>query len=264
MKSISTLVSLIFFVSVVSSQEWKIITAYSLGAPQQQMEKNIQPAHSVQGGVLYQFKHVKQLSVGFELGIGSYASKRIEQTFQFDNNVAAVVPVNYNSNTFNANMQARFNLLPDKFLVVPYINAKGGLYNFFSTIYIDDPNDAGGCHALEQKTIMNDKTLYWSAGGGLQIDPAIFAKNKRRGNVLIDISANTIHGGTMDYINTRHLVDAQTLNDPDGKALQVKFINASTQQIHEHTVAQVFTSPLRLLEFRAGVVIKLGQGCCSR
>jgi hypothetical protein len=256
MKFISTLL-LILIVSAANSQEWKISTSYSLGVPQQQMEKNIQPVHSLQAGILHQLKHVKQLMVGMELGIGSYAGKRIEQTFQFDNNTAAVVPVNYNSNSFNINLQTRLNLLSDKYLVVPYINAKGGLYNFFSTIYIEDPTDTDGCHALEQKTIMNDKTFYWSAGGGLQIDPAIFSKNKRRGNVLIDIAANTVHGGTMDYINTKHLVDAQTVNDPDGKPLQVKFINASTQQIHEHTVAQVFTSTLRLLEFRAGVIVKL-------
>ena len=167
------------------------------------------------------------------------------------------MPVNYNSNTFNVNLQGRLNLLSDKYLVVPYINAKGGLYNFFSTINIEDPTDADGCHALVQKTIINDKTFYWSAGGGLQIDPVIFSKKDRRGNVLIDISANTIHGGTMDYINTRHLTDAQTLTDPGGKPLQVKFINASTQAIHEHTVAQVFTSSLRLLEFRAGIIVKL-------
>jgi len=204
-------------------------------------------------------KQLKQLSAGIELGVGSYASKRIEQTFQFDNNTASVVPVNYSSNTFNINLQTRLNLLNDKNLVIPYITAKGGLYNFFSTIYIDDPSDAGGCHALEQKTIMNDKTLYWSAGGGLQADPAIFSKSKRKGNVLIDISANTIHGGTMEYINTKHLVDAQTVNDPGGKPLQVKFINASTQAIHEHTVAQVYSSPLRLLEFRAGIKVKLGK-----
>ena len=221
------------------------------------MEKNIQPVHSLQGSLLYQFKHIKPLSVGIEMGIGSYASKRIEQTFQFSSNTAAVVPVNYNSNTFNVNFQARLNLLNEKYQVIPYINAKSGMYNFFSTIYIDDPNDASGCHALEQKTLMNDKTLYWSAGGGVQIDPSMFSKNKRKGNVLIDISANTVNGGTLNYINTRHLTDAQTINDPDGKPLQVQFINASTQQIHEHTVAQVFTSSLRLLEFRAGVVVKL-------
>ncbi len=259
MKFISTLL-LSFIVLSSYSQQWRITTDYSLGVPRQEMESNIQPAHSLQMGLLYQLPHLKQVSVGLELGIGSYASKRIDQTFQFDNNTASVVPVNYNSNTFNANLQTRINLLNDDHYVIPYINAKGGLYNFFSTIYIDDPNDADGCHALEQKTIMNDKTFYWSAGGGLQINADMFSKNRHKGNVLIDISANTIHGGTMNFINTRHLVDAQTITDNGGKPLQVKFINASTQAIHEHTVAQVYTSPLALLEFRAGVVILLGCG----
>jgi hypothetical protein len=258
MKFISTLLPVLFFLSA-NSQQWEITGNYSLGVPQQEMSKNIQPAHSLQADVLYQLKHVKQLALGVELGVGSYASKQINQTFQFDNNVASVVPVNYSSNTFNVNLQTRLNLLSDKNLIIPYVNAKGGLYNFFSTIYIEDPNDASGCHALEQKTIMNDKTMYWSAGAGLQIDPAVFSKNKKKGNVLIDISANTVRGGTMDYINTKHLLDAQTVNDPDGKPLQVQFINASTQQIHEHTVAQVYTSPLRLLEFRVGVTVLLGD-----
>ena len=259
MKFISTLLLGLFVLSA-NSQQWKIISSYSLGVPRQSMEKNIQPAHSLQAGVMYQLPGaLKQLSVGAELGVGSYASKRIEQTFQFDNNTAAVVPVNYNSNTFNVNLQARLNLLNIKNFVIPYINVKGGLYNFFSNIYVEDPLDADGCHALEQKNIINDKTLYWSAGGGLQINPAIFSKNKRKGNILIDISANTIHGGTMNYINTKHLIDAQTVIDPGGKPLQVQFINASTQAIHEHTVAQVYTSALRLLEFRAGVTVMLGK-----
>jgi hypothetical protein len=257
---ISTLL-LLFTVCCFSaySQSWKVTGHYSFGLPRQAMETNIQPVHSLQAGLMYQLPgKLKQLSAGIEMGLGLYASKRINQTFQFDNNTASVVPVNYNSNTFNVNVQTRFNLLSDKNFVIPYISAKGGLYNFFSTINIEDPNDPNGCHALENKTIMNDKTLYFSAGGGIQIDPAVFSRHGERGNVLIDISVNSVHGGSLNYINTKHLIDAQTMNDPAGKPLEVKFINASTQSIHEHTVAQVFTSPLRLLEIKAGVTVGLG------
>jgi hypothetical protein len=259
MKFISTLfLSIVFFSA--SSQQWKITGNYSLGIPRQEMSKNIPPAHSFQGGLLYQLPApLKQLSVGIELGIGLYANRRIEQTFQFNNNVAAVVPVNYSSNVFNANLRTRFNLLSDKNYVIPYVDAKAGLYNFFSNIYIEDPEDPNGCRALERENIINDKTMYWSAGGGLQIDPALFSKNKKRGKVLIDISANAIRGGTLNYINTKDLIDAQTINDPEGKPVSVTFVNASTQEIHEHTVAQVYTSALRLLEFRAGVLVALGK-----
>ena len=66
MKFISTLL-LTILVSAANSQEWKLSTHYSLGVPQQQMEKNIQPVHSLQVGILYQLKHIKQLSAGIEL-----------------------------------------------------------------------------------------------------------------------------------------------------------------------------------------------------
>jgi len=259
MKFISTfLLGFLFFSA--NSQQWKFTTSYSLGIPRQEMSKNIQPAHSLQTGILYQFPgQLNRLSAGLEFGIGIYAHERIDQTFQFDNNTSTVLPVDYSSNVFNANLQARFNLLSDKNFIIPYINAKGGLYNFYSSIYIGDPEDDGGCHALEQENIMNDKTMYWSAGGGLQINPTLFSKNKRITKVMIDISANTIRGGEINYINTKHLMDAQSMNDPDGKPLEVKFINVSTQAIHEHTVAQVYTSPLRILEFRAGITLSLGD-----
>ena len=91
------------------------------------MGKNIQPAHSMQTGVLYQFPgELKRLSVGVEFGIGIYAHETIDQTFQFDNNTSTVLPVDYSSNVFNTNLQARLNLLSDKKFIVPKNNAKGG------------------------------------------------------------------------------------------------------------------------------------------
>jgi len=257
MKFIFTLLIGFLFFSA-NSQQWKITTSYSLGLPKQEMGKNIQPAHSLQNGILYQFPGaLKQLSAGFEFGIGIYAYERIDQTFQFDNNSSTVLPVDYSSNVFNANLQARYNLLSDKNLIIPYISAKGGLYSFYSSIYIGDPEDDGGCHALEQENIMKDKTMYWSAGAGLQINTGIFSKKKHISRVMIDISANTIRGGEISYINTKDLMDAPATTDPDGKPLNVQFINASTQSIHEHKVAQVYTSPLRMLEFRAGITFRL-------
>lgn len=259
MKITSTLLllTIISFTSF-SQQHWKITGGYSLGIPQGDMGKNIPAAHSLQAGVLYKLPGVlKKLSVGIETGIGIYANKRIERTFQFDNNVAAVVPVNYSSNVFNVALQGRLDLVNESKIVIPYVQLKGGLYNFFSNIVIEDPNNPGSCLALQRESIINDKTMYWSGGGGLQINPALFAKRKFLRNVSIDIGANIVRGGNLRYINTKNLMDAQPANDPEGKPLNVQFINVGTQQIHEHSVAQVHTSPLRMLEFRAGVVVRL-------
>jgi hypothetical protein len=269
MKIIYTLLasSLLFFTA--SSQPLKFSANYNLDLPQCDMGKNIQAAHGMQVGLLYQLPGaLKKFSVGLEAGGGSYAHKQIDQTFKFDNNTSTVVPVNYNSNIYNASLQTRYNVLDDKkFKVVPYINAKGGLYTFSSNINIEDPQDPDGCRALERKNIIKDKTLYWSAGGGVQINPAVFSKRPGKGRVLIDIGANIVRGGTLDYINTKNLKDGHNHNDmpqEGGKPMNVRFINASTQSIHEHSVAQVYTSSLKMMEFRTGVILVLGKGCCKK
>lgn len=256
MKLTSTLVFSCLLYLSASSQQWKFSGSYGLGLPQQQMGSNIQAAHSLQGGISYRLPaQLKNVSFGLELGIGTYAHKQVDQTFMFDN-VSTVVPVNYNSNTLHGSLQTRFNLLDEeKVLIVPYVVAKGGLYNFYSNVVIEDPNDPNGCTALDRDNIINDVAMYWSAGGGFQIDPSFFSKHKRLGNLKIDISAHTIRGGSIDYINTKHLMDAQEVPEPGGKSLKARFINASTQHIHEHSVAQVYTSPLRFFEIRAGVSV---------
>jgi len=261
MKIISTLfISCLLYITA-SSQSLKFISDYGLGLPQQQMGQNIQAIHSLHVGGLYQLPcQLKNLSVGLELGAGIYAHKKIDQTFNFDANTSTVVPVNYNSNVFNVNLQTRFQLLDENtHMIVPYVNAKAGLYNFFSNVYVEDPADPSGCRPLEKKNLINDNAWYWGAGAGFQINPSIFSKHKKDGPVMIDISINTVRGGKLDYINTKHLEDEQNMPQTDGKPLLVRFINVSTQDIHQHKVAQVFTSPLRILEIRGGVILKIDK-----
>jgi hypothetical protein len=157
----------------------------------------------------------------------------------------------------NAKLVTRFHLLnEDRFFIIPYLVGKAGLYDFHSNVVVEDPDDPDGCVALDRKNIIRDQTLYWSAGGGIQIDPSVFSKKKRReNNVRIDISAQTVRGGSIDYINTKHLMNAQDVPEPGAKSVKARFINASTQHIHEHSVAQLYTSALRLFEIRAGVTV---------
>lgn len=261
MKYTSTLLFAFLSFFTASSQTWKFTSHYSLGSPQQQMGSNIQAAHSLQAALHYGLPGpLNNLSVGLEMGLGLYAHKKVDQTFQFDANTSSVVPVNYNSNVFNINVQTRYNILNEKqFPVVPYLNAKAGVYNFYSNITIEDPYDPDGCKALDRHNIINDKTLYWSAGAGVQIDPDVFSKHKHYSRVRIDIAANIIRGGTIDYINTKDLKDATSMPEPGAKSLKATFINVNTQAIHEHSIAQVYTSSLRMMEFRAGIAVLLGS-----
>lgn len=242
-----------------SSQSFKFFGDYGLGIPQQQMAKNIQAIHNLHIGGLFQLpRHLKNLSVGLELGAGVYAHEKIDQTFNFDASTSTLVAVNYNSNVFNVNLQTRYQLSDEeRHMIVPYINARAGSYSFFSNVYVEDPADPGGCHPLEKKNLIRDNTFYWGAGAGFQINPALFSKRKRNGPVMIDLSINTIRGGKLDYINTKHLKEEQDMPQTGGKPLMVRFINVSTQDIHQHKVAQVFNSSLRILEIRGGLILKI-------
>jgi hypothetical protein len=258
MKFTFTLLLLAAFISA-SSQKWKLTANYSLGMPQQEMGHNIQAVHSLQAGFMYELPGcLNRLFIGVEGGVGGYADKRIDQTFQSGSDPAFEVPVSYFSNVANIDLQMRWDLAGKDKMLIPYLQAKGGNYTFFSNIYIEDPNDPDGCHALQQKNIINDNTMYWSAGAGLQINVGVFScdKENRQKRTMLDFSVNTIRGGQISYINTKQLLDAQSVTT-SGKPLSVEFINASTQEIHEHTVAQVYTSPLRLFEIKAGVTVKL-------
>lgn len=262
-RSFTLFCSCILYITA-SSQPFKVAFDYGLGLPQQQMASNIQSIHSLHVGGLYQLPDkLKNLSVGLDLGVGMYAHKTIHQTFNFDANTSTVLPVNYNSNVFNASLQARYQLLGNKGPIVPYVSARAGLYNFYSNIVIEDPDDPDGCHPLDRKSLINDKTFYYGGGIGFQIDPSIFSKRKSDGPVKIDLSVNTIYGGKLDYINTKHLKHEDDMMQPEGKPIYVKFINVGTQDIHEHSVAQVFTSPLRIVEIRAGVLVNFGELTCK-
>lgn len=79
---------------------------------------------------------------------------------------------------------------------------------------------------------------------------------------FIDISVSRNSGSNINYINTKKLYDAgDPATNPDNgtKPLNVKFINATTQEIHEHQVAEVYNTPIRFLEFKITGVFKLNM-----
>ena len=223
------------------------------------MAENINMLHSVSTGLSTKIPNTfGRLDLGVELNWGQYANTTKEQTFTFENGVSTKTNVIYSSNVFQGTFTGKY-LLFKQALLNPYASAKLGYANFYSNIFIEDPHDPGGCHALDQKNLIKDGTLLAGYGGGLQLDWSAFTSRWGKGTRFIDISVNKNNGGTVQYINTKNLVDAN--NPPtslNGKPLNVKFVNATTQQIHEHQVAEVYSTPLHMLEFKIATVFALG------
>jgi hypothetical protein len=229
------------------------------------MGDNIRPVHSLNISFLTSIKGLcNRFMVGAEIGLGNYAYVTKEQDLRFSDGSGIRTDVIYSSNVFNAALVMRANLL-SKGKAIPYINAKGGLSNFFSNILVEDPEDPSSCEALERKNIIKDNTFFAAYGGGIQLDMSLLAKKEKPGKYMIDIGINKIKGGRLNYINTRD-IESGAHNDPNnptpvttakGEPLNIQFINITTRTIHEHQVAELYRSPLRMIDIRIGMLFTL-------
>jgi hypothetical protein len=237
---------------------------YSLGLPQQAMAKNINAVHQLvlTGG--YKLPNHPFMTIGAEIGLGTYANLRVPTTLSVDNSAPTSTYINYSSNTFNVNAVVRIDLIRPS-LITPYLTLKGGMYNFFSNIRVEDPQDTDGCRALESKSILNDNTAALTYGGGLRYQIYKGRNARYRNQRYIDFQITNTRGGTVEYINTKKLSDHQhhsattaTVSSGGGeevKPLEMKFINVQSKVVHNHKVAEVFKTPLRLLDIRIGYFV---------
>lgn len=257
---------LLFFAAylcLTANSQLKFGSAYSLSIPQKEMADNIRPVHSLNISVLYPLKEIcDRFAVGAELGIGSYAYVTKEQDLRFPDGSGIKTDVIYSSNVLNAAFFMRGNLVK-KGKVIPYVNAKAGISNFFSNVIVEDPEDPSGCEALERKNIIKDNTFFVGYGGGLQLDLNLFAEKTKPGNCVIDIAVNKIKGGCLNYINTKNIqshvhIDPNNPQPPaKGEPLNIQFININTQTIHEHQVAEIYKSRLHMIDIKVGMLFRL-------
>jgi hypothetical protein len=256
MKYIYTL--LLTVITVTASAQFNINVGYPMGIPLKDMNKNINLLNSLGAGASYQLPGaLSRIEIGADFAWGTYANTYKEQTFTFRDGSSTQTMVDYSSNVLQGAINARIKLLQNK-SVLPYVSGKIGYASYYSNIFIEDPHDAGGCKALDQSNIIKDGTFITGYGGGMLLDWSLFSKQCSKGKLLIDIGINNIRGGNIDYINTKKLYDAA--NPPtasNGKALNVKFVNATTNEIHEHQIAEVFNTPLRMMEIKVAAVFAL-------
>ncbi len=245
-------------VTISASAQSTFRFGYSASVPLKEMADNMNLLHSMTTGFSQKIPSTcGRLYGGAELSWGMYANTTKEQTFTFNNGTSTKTDVNYSSNVFKVALNAKMFAFRNS-LVNPYLTGKAGWASFYSNIYVEDPHDPGGCKALQQRNIIKDGTLIGGYGGGLQIDWSLFSKKQFKGTHFFDISINKVSGGKIDYINTKKLYDAANPPASSGsKALNVKFVNATTNEIHEHQVAEVFNTPLRMLEFKITAAFSL-------
>ena len=74
----------------------------------------------------------------------------------------------------------------------------------------------------------------------------------------LNISVSRIQGKRIDYVNVKQLEQPANQQPTDeSKPLTMQFVNLNTNNIHDHTVARVYNSPLQQLQIKVGLLFKL-------
>lgn len=228
---------------------------YEFGLPTGSMTTGMSPIHSISLSSSLPLSFITpNLQMGVDLAYGLYGSKNFGINYRQGGNYINTNVI-YNSDVAQAGINATYLLFP-KNKVQPYVTAKMGYMELSSSFSVEDPRDPEACRVLESETIAGDGTMYWGYGIGFRWN---VGNNTSRSRNFIDFSITQTRGNAVEYVNVNHLHDHNAPPTPtDGtKPLNVTFINASNQNIHQHRIAELYNNPLNLLQFKVGYVAYL-------
>ena len=228
---------------------------YELGLPTGSMTTGMNPIHSISLNSSLPLSFITpNLQIGIDFTYGLYGSKSFGINYRQGGNYINTT-VNYNSDVAQIGMFANY-LFNSKGKFQPYVLTKLGYLEMTSSFSVLDPKDPDACRVLENETIAGDGTLYWGYGFGIRLNVGTNTSNKRN---FIDFSISQTRGYTIDYVNVNHLHDhnAPTQLSPGAKPINITFINAGTQNIHQHRIAELHSNPLNILQFKIGYVAYL-------
>lgn len=235
---------------------------YSNQSPLGDMAGNINAANGFNLNVGYRLPFAgNHFVVSYETGSGRYGKKKVTQYFQSeDMSTPAEYPVNYINFANYNHLNLRYELLKNK-TIIPYVQVLGGYQSLGTRVRINvyDENNRDDCAPLENEVTFRKGSMTFGYGAGLLMKLRSKAPCNPFGGTSINVSVSRIHGKRIDYVNVKQLeqpVTTQPTND-DSKPLTMQFVNLNTNHIHNHTVAQLYNSPLQQLNVKLGLLFDL-------
>lgn len=256
------LLILILFFSIGSSAQKKHTVDASIGyqfsMPMGKMSNYINSIHSLTTTATIAIPGTNEkLMAGLDFNIGWYGMLRQPINYSLGNNRFINTTVEYSSNMSQIGPVIRYHFI-NKGKIRPYVHAGASYTRFASSLFVNDPNDADQCRPLEQSTLIKDNAWTSNLGGGIRFFIS------KQGNIkdFIDLSVTRVNGPDINYINVRnHQHQSAAVNptptDPKNTPLNIRFIDLRNNSIHEHKVAEVYNSPITLLNVRLTYVARI-------
>lgn len=266
MRKFILLTSLLVCSLLLNAQKVEFGFNYHADVPFKEVMPKMNTAHSA--GLFIGYKVIDKAPLWFttDMSTGMYAYKTRKEQYLFSDGTQTETWVNYSSNLHKFLFGFNYDIGRTENLFSGYLSAQGGYAIMNSKIYIEDPNDPSGCKALVNKnTFMYGGGIY-ALGGGIRINIQQIKNNQSINGFshYIDIGVKYIGGGGFNYVNINHMqehnhgIANSGNNSPDGdtRDLTVKFVNVTTNDVHEHKVAEVYSSPFKVLNLKIGYSVR--------
>ena len=233
--------------------------------------KSEMPKASTAGGLGLSayFAPESRLPVAFELkgNVGTYSNRTLQQTYEFMDGSQTRTDVTYSSNFHKVMLGSRFYTRYAIDGMEIYLTPQIGFGSMRSRIYIADPQDEDDCKPLENTIAQRDNGFIYGLEAGLDLQlNKLLRKAKIEDNHRIFFSANYLSSfQTFDYINIRYMeneVHGMAHNmptdglDEQGRDINTQFVNLGSNNLHEHKIAELYTSPLKYIGIQVGYVYR--------
>lgn len=195
--------------------------------------------------------------------MGQYSSKTSTETFIFDDGSTTVTDVTFRSMMNKVQLGTKFYFTPSYQRVKPYVMPMVG-YNFMrSKIRIADPLDEDDCQPLVDRVSQKAQGFTYGLEAGVEMDLVGTIKGEESHGRLYFSVSYLSSARKMDYINIKYMSDHEhgvheeghgEASQADGRPLTTDFVNVSSNDLHSHKIAEIYTTYLRFINVNIGYV----------
>lgn len=208
-----------------------------------------------------------RIPVALELkgSFGSYSNKTLQQTYIFDSVTSTTTDVRYTSAMNRLNLGTKIYLTNAYTSIRPFVTPQVGYAFMRSKIVIFDPADEDDCAALDRETTHRYSGFTYGGEIGVEVAMDRLLKGLEDNRHKLYVSATFSQSfQPFEYVNIRYMQDHNHEamapgshsghSSEDGRDIEAQFINVSTNDIHEHKIAELYRTNLRFWGINFGYV----------